>query len=152
MKSSLPRHASLRPRRPRCIFYLRPSSSASISRLPTYVPVQLQNKVIPRPSVGQSKKLLKQKILGSIGGGPYELLRAFRKMHRGSGVVSPVVGLHSLCYILSGPVAAHTPSPPIDRSVAYLTPPRYHHRSRFHYHFHHDRRHRLRQDDDYHCH
>lgn len=49
--------------------------------------LQIQEKCIQRPSVGQSKSLLKAKILGSIGGGPFELLRAFRKMHCGRGTV-----------------------------------------------------------------
>lgn len=48
---------------------------------------QIQERCIQRPSVGQSKSLLKAKILGSIGGGPFELLRAFRKMHCGRGTV-----------------------------------------------------------------
>eukprot|EP00903_Cladosiphon_okamuranus_P020369 g18689.t1 len=52
--------------------------------------IEIQEKCIQRPSVGQSKSLLKAKILGSIGGGPFELLRAFRKMHCGRGTVIDV--------------------------------------------------------------
>ncbi|CAM9684574.1 unnamed protein product, partial [Ectocarpus sp. 12 AP-2014] len=47
--------------------------------------IQIQENCVRRPSVGQSKVLLKAKILGSIGGGPFELLRAFRKMTCGGG-------------------------------------------------------------------
>ncbi|CAM9642796.1 unnamed protein product [Ectocarpus sp. 6 AP-2014] len=49
--------------------------------------IQIQEDCVRRPSVGQSKVLLKAKILGSIGGGPFELLRAFRKMTCGGGTV-----------------------------------------------------------------
>ncbi|CAN0309264.1 unnamed protein product [Pylaiella littoralis] len=49
--------------------------------------IEIQDNCVRRPSVGQSKSLLKAKILGSIGGGPFELLRAFRKMHSGRGTV-----------------------------------------------------------------
>ncbi len=67
---------------------------ALLSRKPNPSPLlltrslrQIQENCIRRPSVCQSKSLLKAKILGSIGGGPFELLRAFRKMHCGRGTV-----------------------------------------------------------------
>ncbi|CAN0012143.1 unnamed protein product, partial [Discosporangium mesarthrocarpum] len=41
----------------------------------------------PVRSMAENESLLREKILGSIGGGPFELLRAFRKMHRGRGTV-----------------------------------------------------------------
>ncbi|CAN0046052.1 unnamed protein product, partial [Sphacelaria rigidula] len=42
---------------------------------------------VPQRTHEDNEKLLRNKILGSIGGGPFELLRAFRKMHRGRGTV-----------------------------------------------------------------
>ena len=38
-------------------------------------------------TMAESEELLREKILGSIGGGAFELLRAFRRMHRGRGTV-----------------------------------------------------------------
>lgn len=42
---------------------------------------------VPERTMAENEQLLRQKILGSIGGGPFQLLRAFRKMHRGRGTV-----------------------------------------------------------------
>ena len=42
---------------------------------------------VPLRTMKENEQLLREKILGSIGGGPFQLLRAFRKMHRGRGTV-----------------------------------------------------------------
>ncbi|CAN0514130.1 unnamed protein product, partial [Phaeothamnion confervicola] len=44
--------------------------------------------------MAETEELLRHKILGSIGGGPYELLRAFRRMHRGRGIAVTVDDFH----------------------------------------------------------
>ena len=69
---------------------------------------QTQNRVIQRPSVGESKDLLKQKILGTIGGGPYELLRAFRRMHRGRGTVRGKTNKYGTTVVLDGSIPSRT--------------------------------------------
>lgn len=61
---------------------------------PLNITVSLQARVksvadkVPQRTREENKQLLREKILGSIGGGPFELLRAFRKLHRGRGTVS----------------------------------------------------------------
>ncbi|CAN0258338.1 unnamed protein product, partial [Ectocarpus fasciculatus] len=49
--------------------------------------VKAASERVPERTMAENEQLLRQKILGSIGGGPFQLLRAFRKMHRGRGTV-----------------------------------------------------------------
>eukprot|EP00752_Nemacystus_decipiens_P011556 g10262.t1 len=49
--------------------------------------VKAASEKVPLRTMKENEQLLRQKILGSIGGGPFQLLRAFRKMHRGRGTV-----------------------------------------------------------------
>lgn len=69
------------------------SSSPPLFRFNPPPPARAQAKVkaasekVPLRTMKENEQLLREKILGSIGGGPFQLLRAFRKMHRGRGTV-----------------------------------------------------------------
>lgn len=65
----------------RLVVFFRFRSGASQAK------VKAASEKVPERTMAENEQLLREKILGSIGGGPFQLLRAFRKMHRGRGTV-----------------------------------------------------------------